>query len=141
MAIKVPHLLASSAIPFVFPPVLIDREYFGDGAMQQVSLTAGSELFGGRGHWEGSARYFKQDGILLNARPWGPSAWTGTGAGTAAQPIQDTFGGRFNNFERRRIIRSAKAQVDGAMLTGQPRDGIDGELGAGAHAPRQGLQW
>ena len=71
---------------------------WGDGAMQQVSMTAGSDLFGGRGHWEGSARYFKQDGILLNARPWGPSAWTGTGAGTAAQPIQDTFGGRFNNF-------------------------------------------
>lgn len=60
---------------------------WGDGAMQQVSMTAGSDLFGGRGHWEGSARYFKQDGILLNARPWGPSAWTGTGAGTAAQPI------------------------------------------------------
>jgi NTE family protein len=40
MAIEVPHLLASAAIPFVFPPVLIDREYFGDGAMQQLAPTS-----------------------------------------------------------------------------------------------------
>ncbi len=35
--IGLPHLLASSAIPFVFPPVLIDGEYFGDGSMQQLA--------------------------------------------------------------------------------------------------------
>ena len=29
------HLLASSAIPWVFPTVRIDKEYFGDGAMRQ----------------------------------------------------------------------------------------------------------
>jgi NTE family protein len=40
MDIEVPHLLASAAIPFVFPPVLIDREYFGDGAMQQLAPTS-----------------------------------------------------------------------------------------------------
>ncbi len=31
------HLLASSAIPLIFPAVLIDHEYFGDGAMRQVA--------------------------------------------------------------------------------------------------------
>jgi NTE family protein len=31
------HLLASSAIPFVFPAVLINREYFGDGSMRQIA--------------------------------------------------------------------------------------------------------
>ncbi len=31
------HLLASSAIPFVFPPALIHREYFGDGSMRQLA--------------------------------------------------------------------------------------------------------
>ncbi|HSB96581.1 MAG TPA: patatin-like phospholipase family protein [Spongiibacteraceae bacterium] len=40
MPIEVQHLLASSAIPFVFPPVLVDREYFGDGAMQQLAPTS-----------------------------------------------------------------------------------------------------
>jgi NTE family protein len=31
------HLLASSAIPFVFPGVKLDREYFGDGSMRQIA--------------------------------------------------------------------------------------------------------
>lgn len=29
------HLLASAAIPLIFPPVKINREYFGDGAVRQ----------------------------------------------------------------------------------------------------------
>lgn len=35
--IGVDHLLASSAIPFVFPAVRINREYFGDGSMRQLA--------------------------------------------------------------------------------------------------------
>jgi NTE family protein len=35
--IQVPHLLASSAIPFVFPAVKINREFFGDGSMRQLA--------------------------------------------------------------------------------------------------------
>ncbi|HZZ93187.1 MAG TPA: patatin-like phospholipase family protein [Usitatibacter sp.] len=35
--IGVPHLMASSAIPFVFPPHHLNREYFGDGSMRQVA--------------------------------------------------------------------------------------------------------
>ena len=31
----VDHLMASAAVPFVFPPVRIGGEYFGDGAMRQ----------------------------------------------------------------------------------------------------------
>lgn len=31
------HLLASSALPFIFPAVHINREYFGDGSMRQVA--------------------------------------------------------------------------------------------------------
>ncbi len=31
------HVLASSAIPTVFPPVLINREYFGDGVTRQMA--------------------------------------------------------------------------------------------------------
>jgi NTE family protein len=33
--LRLDHLLASSAIPFLFPPVKLDGEYFGDGAMRQ----------------------------------------------------------------------------------------------------------
>lgn len=31
------HLLASSAIPFLFPAVHVNREYFGDGSMRQIA--------------------------------------------------------------------------------------------------------
>lgn len=33
----VEHLMASSAIPFLFPAVMINREYFGDGSMRQLA--------------------------------------------------------------------------------------------------------
>jgi NTE family protein len=35
--LKVQHLMASSAIPFLFPPYHLNREYFGDGSMRQVA--------------------------------------------------------------------------------------------------------
>jgi NTE family protein len=31
------HLLASSAIPMIFPPVKLNREYFGDGVVRQMA--------------------------------------------------------------------------------------------------------
>lgn len=37
MALTVDHLLASSALPFIFPAVRINREYFGDGSMRQLA--------------------------------------------------------------------------------------------------------
>lgn len=35
--ITVDHLMASSAIPFIFSAIRINREYFGDGSMRQVA--------------------------------------------------------------------------------------------------------
>ena len=35
--LTIDHLMASSAIPFLFPAVKIHREYFGDGSMRQVA--------------------------------------------------------------------------------------------------------
>jgi len=37
MPITLDHLLASSALPFIFQPRLINREYFGDGSMRQIA--------------------------------------------------------------------------------------------------------
>jgi NTE family protein len=37
MPIELNHLLASSALPFIFPPAHINREYFGDGSMRQIA--------------------------------------------------------------------------------------------------------
>jgi NTE family protein len=35
--INLDHLMASIAVPMIFPPVLIGNEYFGDGAMRQAT--------------------------------------------------------------------------------------------------------
>ncbi|MCM8594164.1 patatin-like phospholipase family protein [Accumulibacter sp.] len=35
--LTVDHLMASSAIPFIFPAVYLNREYFGDGSMRQLA--------------------------------------------------------------------------------------------------------
>ncbi|HXF78798.1 MAG TPA: patatin-like phospholipase family protein [Usitatibacter sp.] len=35
--ISVEHLMASSALPFVFPPYKLNREFFGDGSMRQIA--------------------------------------------------------------------------------------------------------
>lgn len=35
--LAIPHLLASTAIPLIFEPVKINREYFGDGAIRQTA--------------------------------------------------------------------------------------------------------
>jgi NTE family protein len=35
--IEIKHLLASSALPFIFPATQINREYFGDGSMRQIA--------------------------------------------------------------------------------------------------------
>jgi NTE family protein len=35
--IGVEHLMASSSIPFIFPAVKLNREYFGDGSMRQMA--------------------------------------------------------------------------------------------------------
>ena len=37
MPVEIDHLLASSALPFIFPPMRINREYFGDGSMRQIA--------------------------------------------------------------------------------------------------------
>lgn len=66
--LTVDHLLASSAIPFVFPAIKINREYFGDGSMRQlapvspaVHLGAERVLVVGNGRREGETRRTRSD--------------------------------------------------------------------------------
>lgn len=66
--ITVDHLMASSAIPFVFPAVKIHREFFGDGSMRQlapispaVHLGAERILVIGNGRAQGETRRVRSD--------------------------------------------------------------------------------
>jgi NTE family protein len=37
VTLKADYLLASSALPFIFPAVKVHREYFGDGSLRQIA--------------------------------------------------------------------------------------------------------
>src|SRR5205085_1572546 len=37
VTLKLEYLLASAALPFIFPAVKVHREYFGDGSMRQIA--------------------------------------------------------------------------------------------------------
>jgi NTE family protein len=37
VSIKLEYLLASAALPFIFPAIKVHREYFGDGSMRQIA--------------------------------------------------------------------------------------------------------
>ena len=67
-AITIDHLMASSAIPFLFPAVKINREYFGDGSMRQIApispaihMGADRLLVIGNGQLEGEKRKGRAD--------------------------------------------------------------------------------
>lgn len=69
------HLMASSAVPFLFPPVLMGGEYYGDGAMRQSApLSAAINL--------GAERL-----LIIGVRPALPATPT-----PAAGGVEPTFG-------------------------------------------------
>jgi iron complex outermembrane recepter protein len=60
---------------------------YGDGFSYKTAAAFGTDLFGGRGHFEMSVEHFNQDGVPISSRPYGPQYWTLAGAGTAANPF------------------------------------------------------
>ena len=60
----------------------------GEGKRYQAGIAAGTSLFDGRGHIEGTFRYFHQDQALIKDLPYGKNglAYTYGGNGTAAAP-------------------------------------------------------
>ena len=70
----VEHLLASSAIPFVFPAQRIHREYFGDGSMRQLApLSPAVHLGAQRILVIGSGRMHEPDQHTRHAQAGYPS--------------------------------------------------------------------
>jgi outer membrane receptor protein involved in Fe transport len=74
---------------------------YGDGEEFQLGAAWGTELFGGRGHFEVAGRYRQQAMIPISARPYGKNgqAWLLVGNGTPANP--------FVNSPFSRVINSA----------------------------------
>jgi iron complex outermembrane recepter protein len=72
---------------------------YGDAAEEKIGIAWGTDLFGGRGHYEMAARVFQQDAIPMNARPYGyqHNTWVQAGSGTAAAPFVNVPQGRLFN--------------------------------------------
>jgi NTE family protein len=113
--IGVEHLLASSAIPFVFPPIAIDGEYYGDGAVRQVAPTA-------------PALHLGADRILVigaarsSARPAETQAATApslaqVGSHVLASIFTDALG---TDLEKVRLINAAVRQIPDDRLAKSP---------------------
>lgn len=83
------HLMASSAIPALFPTVSIDRDYYGDGAMRQIApISSALHL--------GADRAFVI-GVSSNRNPahWGKRAITPKHSPSVAQIIGQMFNSAF----------------------------------------------
>ena len=62
---------------------------YGDAAEEKIGMAWGTDLFGGRGHYEMSLRVFQQDGIQINQRPYGyrNQTWVQAGSGTDRRSV------------------------------------------------------
>jgi outer membrane receptor protein involved in Fe transport len=100
------------------------------GTQYKAGIAFGTDLFGGRGHFEGSLHYFHQDQILMNDMPYAKNgqAWTQTGAGTAAAPYTNVQYGRLLNQPFNGAITCTNCTVNGQTFTSA---GVIGPLNPG----------
>jgi iron complex outermembrane receptor protein len=108
------------------------------GTQYKAGVAFGTDLFGGRGHFEGSLHYFHQDQILMNDMPYAKNgqAWTQTGAGTAAAPYTNVQYGRLLNQPFNGAITCTNCAVNGQTFTA---NGVIGPLNPGAPTSTAGV--
>lgn len=83
----------------------------GDGGKQRIGAAWGTDLFGGRGHFEASYQYQKEDGVLRrSARDWMQQAGV-TGAGTSANPYVNQTNLRLSNYTAGGLLTLTPASV------------------------------
>lgn len=112
---------------------------YSDAAEFQGGVAAGTDLFGGRGHFEGEVRYFHQDMVRMSARPYaaGGQAWVLTGAGTAANPYVSTpFGRQTVQGESAHIISCGGCAANGMQFI---QNGVIGPYNPGAPTGTGGI--
>jgi NTE family protein len=113
--IGVPHLMASSAIPFVFPPALLDGEYYGDGAVRQVAPTSPALHLGAdRILVVGAGRSSVRPEPAGDATP--PTTGQ-VGSAVLASIFTDALG---TDLEKVRLINAAVRQIEPSALARSP---------------------
>ena len=79
---------------------------YGDAATYKTAVAAGTDLFHGRGHIEGSIEYRNSDPLNVFARPYGPLTTLQSGSGTAASPFVTVLNGRRPNSTAGGLVQS-----------------------------------
>jgi iron complex outermembrane receptor protein len=99
---------------------------YADAMSYNLNLTAGTDLFGGRGHFEGAVEYRHRDPVNQSARPYGPAGNFGAlaGNGTVATPYTYITNGRRPNSAFGGLVQACNP----ACSTGSP-----GVVGIGAN--------
>jgi NTE family protein len=114
-AIGVDHLLASCAIPLVFPPAAVDGEWYGDGAVRQIAPTAPALHLGADrilvvgAH--GRARH------AAASAPGTPPSTAQIGSEVLAGMFTDALG---TDLEKVRLVNAAVRQIHPAALRESP---------------------
>jgi iron complex outermembrane recepter protein len=101
---------------------------YGDGASYKAGVAAGTSLFGGRGHIEGSLQYYHEDPVYKKARPDGAANWSSYGLGTAASPFINIQQGRLNTESFGGKISCTNCSVNGYQFV---RDDVIGPFDPG----------
>ena len=91
---------------------------YADGASYKTEVAAGTDLFGGRGHLEGSVEYTHRDGVTDAARPLGNQYWLQVGAGTAANPFVNIINGRNATASDGGVINCGTCALNGMQFVG-----------------------
>jgi outer membrane receptor protein involved in Fe transport len=105
---------------------------YSDGFSYKLAGAYGTDLFGGRGHFEMSLEHFSQDGVQETDRPYGPQYWSLTGAGTAANPYVQTINARNATASFGGLITCTACTVNGQQFVG------NGVLGPFVHGQTTG---
>src|ERR1700722_8359021 len=93
---------------------------YGDGLKYKVNVAAGTDLFGGRGHIEGSIEYRHGDGVLESARPIFAVGLASYNTGsTAAAPVTNILHGGQTVSTFSGLIPCSNCSVKGCEF-GQP---------------------
>ena len=109
---------------------------YGDAASYQIGIAAGTDLFGRRGHVEGSARFFNQDGVFNYQRPEGPYNYLLTGAGTAANPFVTTAFATLSTYANGGKISCAGCAANGMQFI---QNGVIGPFNPGTPTGTVGI--
>ncbi|HKU53958.1 MAG TPA: TonB-dependent receptor [Rhizomicrobium sp.] len=105
---------------------------YEDGGSYKVGVAAGTGLFGGRGHIEGSLQYYHADGVRKANRPGGAANWSSYGKGTVASPFVNIQQGRLTAQSPGGKISCTNCSVNGYQFV---RDDVIGPFDSGIVVP------